>query len=364
MKNAPPRQLGYDIIKSLAIYLVCIYHFGCINVDFLKSSSLSTYFNYFFIGLYSIGVPMFFMVNGALMLNRPLELKRMIYRMITIVVLIVIWGSITLLILALKFDDHYADVFAFLKALFTLKMERINHLWFLKAMLYLYLLFPLTKLFFDNASRMTLYYMTAVIFVFTFGDKIANQLINLGAWLIGFEPLVKKQIHFFNWLNPFNEPFAYSLVYFILGGLLHRDFSRGISKSWIFTVVFLLSLIGLFLFGVFKSHTGLKIYDTVWNGYDSVFTLLMSICLFLWSQSVKIDNKTISSVFKTIGDNTLGIYFIHFILGGWVAQSLAGTVTYFPFFVNLLQGLVILSASLLIALLLRSIPFVSKLVKL
>ena len=59
-----------------AIYFVCFYHYNNLNIDFLSNPSISTYFNYFIRGIASTGVPLFFMVNGELMLNKDYDLKK------------------------------------------------------------------------------------------------------------------------------------------------------------------------------------------------------------------------------------------------------------------------------------------------
>ena len=64
------RIIGFDIIKSLAIFFVVIYHFGC--VDFGKFD-LGGYFpnsTKIIYELFASSVPLFFMVNGALLQKR------------------------------------------------------------------------------------------------------------------------------------------------------------------------------------------------------------------------------------------------------------------------------------------------------
>lgn len=74
----------FDALKTISIFLVCIYHYNALNLDIINNPGLGVYINYLFYGLSSMAVPLFFMVNGALLLNRPYRLgkhikKRFIY---------------------------------------------------------------------------------------------------------------------------------------------------------------------------------------------------------------------------------------------------------------------------------------------
>ena len=77
-----------DIVKVIAIFLVVFCHFV------LLSESIPS--NLFMSACWS-GVPMFFMVNGALLFTRPLNLKKHIYKTLTIYLVLVIWRLIYLL---------------------------------------------------------------------------------------------------------------------------------------------------------------------------------------------------------------------------------------------------------------------------
>lgn len=65
----------YDIIKVFAIFLVCYYHFNTSYIIFNEGFIFIPNFGYLIMTLASMGVPLFFMVNGALLLNKPYKFE-------------------------------------------------------------------------------------------------------------------------------------------------------------------------------------------------------------------------------------------------------------------------------------------------
>lgn len=62
-----------DAAKTLAIFLVVMYHVaGEAFIGKVHTDDYSTYFYYLVYGIATIGVPLFFTINGYLLLNRPL----------------------------------------------------------------------------------------------------------------------------------------------------------------------------------------------------------------------------------------------------------------------------------------------------
>lgn len=280
---------AYDTIKAIAIFLVVFYHVGKLNVDFLTSPDPEVYLHYFLYGFSSIGVPLFFMVNGALLLNKEkYELKKHIIKTITILVLLLVWGSITLLFFRRLYKEPFT-LAQFIQDLLQLKTGRIDYLWFLKALIYLYILFPFVKALYDH-NRHLAFYMMLVVFVFTF-----------------------SHIPYIDWINPFDSYYSYALVYFMLGAFLANHAGDERIKVIHVHALFLTSALALFFWGIYQTIQTHKIYDVVWQGYDMVFTLAMAAAVFVWCKRTTVNNSLVSCLRK-IGAYTLGIYFVHFLL--------------------------------------------------
>ncbi|GAB3526123.1 hypothetical protein GCM10027443_00930 [Pontibacter brevis] len=80
----------YEFIKVVAIYLVCLYHYGIDGYDFINNPGHSSYINYFLLGVSSTGVLLFLMVNGALLLNKGYDLKKHLFKTGAILMLLLL----------------------------------------------------------------------------------------------------------------------------------------------------------------------------------------------------------------------------------------------------------------------------------
>lgn len=334
----PIRIVSYDIIKAFGIFLVCFYHCSMLSIDFLATPTVTVYFNYFVYGISTMGVPLFFMINGALLFNRSYDIKKHAFKAVRILILITIWGVISLLLLKWIDNEQYSTA-QFVKYFLQLDSNRIGYLWFLKAIIYLYIFFPFIKALFDT-NKKYLWYMLAFIFVLTFF----------------------KFIPYIDWINPFNMNYSYALVYFILGGLLAQNTSYITMKTSYLVAIMVIAALLLFAVGVYQTNALSMIYDTVWQGYDMFIGFILTASFFLLCLRIETTNKQLQAVVKIIGDNTLGIYLIHMLITHFV-------LLYYPLkeaslMIGLLFSLFILLLSLGLTLLLKNIPFLNRLVKL
>ena len=356
------RILYLDFIKALAIYLVCFYHYNNLNVDFLSQSSFSAYLNYLIKGVASTGVPLFLMVNGALMLNKDYKLKNHIIKIINIVLVTFIWGSITLVALAIMSETKYSAN-EFIISLWNWK--GLNHLWFLRSLVCIYILYPLIKEVFDKDDKSILKYTIFTIFILTFGNVLLNIFVSIFNSCTGVNYIKGYEFNFFNDFNIFEGFYGYTLVYFIIGAVVFNKLNTNRIefnlKQQIY--IFLLGIITLFLYGIMMSYLFKEIYDTVWNGYDTVMTLVMCMSIFILAFIGRNKMKKISGIIQLIGANTLGIYFIHWIIGYWLNIYYIRVPFSSTLFMNLLFATVKLGISLNIVLILKKIPLIKLLFK-
>ncbi|HBF7094557.1 TPA: acyltransferase [Clostridioides difficile] len=357
------RLIYLDFIKVLAIYFVCFYHYNNFNTDFLSNPSISTYLSYFIKGIASTGVPLFFMVSGALMLNRNYNLNKHIRKIINIIILTIIWGMITLLILSPIKGNSYS-IPGFVKALWTWEQDTINHLWFLQTLVCVYILYPLIKEVYDIEGKKVLNYILIVIFIFTFGNVLLNMVANIVESILGINYITNHEFNFFNNFNLFRGFYAYTLVYFIVGALLLEKLKNDmrINVNQII-MIFIIGISTLFLYGVMMSNSNKEVYGTVWNGYDTIMTLLMCISIFILSYISNSKLDKLSSVVQLIGENTLGIYFVHRMVGS-ILKPYYITLTFSTSIIsNLVFGIVVMAMSLIITLVLKRIPIIKSLFK-
>lgn len=339
-----------DLLKAMAVFFVIIYHYNNLAIS---------YYNYFFESILSTCVPIFFFANGAMVLNREFNLKKHILKLITIVILTIIWGVITLLILMLIRNQHMS-LLEFAEKLVTWKEQWINHLWFLKAVVVIYIFLPLVKKSYD-AERNNLYFFLVITFFMTFGNVLLSNCVNILEFIIG-KNYLRSNANFFGEFNAFRGIYGYSIVYFILGGLFFEYKEKFYDKIWvnIAACTIVISMILLTLYSILMSKSNGELYDIVWFGYDSIPTLCMVISLFIISLRYK-ENHRILKLIGITGRNSLGIYFTHVIWGNVFLKYFRQLPYSDNIITNVLFGLFILLISLISVLLLNKVPVVKKL---
>lgn len=348
-----------DLLKVIAIFFVVIYHFNNLTINLLQTENTFSYFNYFFESIFSTCVPIFFFVNGALLLNRDFSLKKHISKLVTIVILTEVWGIITLLIL-MPIKNEYMSLFEFVKSLATWRVPWINHLWYLQALVVIYIFFPLIKKTYDS-ERNNLYFFLVIALLMTFGNVFLFNCANILEFIIG-KNYLRENINFFDEFNAFRGIYGYSIVYFILGGLFFKYKEKFYEKKWVMIAIstIVISMLFLTLYGVLMSKSNGEIYDIVWNGYDTIPTLCMVIALFILSLKYKANHK-ILKVINIVGENSLGIYFVHRIWGSLFLKYFEKLTYSHNILTNLMFTVFILSISLLTVIILKKIPIVKKL---
>lgn len=352
----------YDAIKTLAIFMVCFYHGATIEKDITVAGNITTYFHYFLFSTISVCVPLFFMVNGAIILNKEIDIKDTFLKAIKIYFLYFFWGAALLLLLKLILNDKYTTL-DFIKSVFFLKEHRTTQLWFLRALVSIYLILPLIKLAYNDTDRRYLFYTMVVIFVFSFGNNLINIVINSSYYFSEKKAFFDKNFNFFPLFNPFGGYF-YGLFYFIIGAILARRISKKttILKKYYSLPLFLFSTLVLFLYGIVMSKTNMKYFSPVWGCYDTPMTLIMSISAFIFLSSFRYENKVIKKTILLIGRNSFGIYILHIFFIRLLRPILNKSSFSNNLILNVIFVLVVMLLTLITTLILKQSRYLSTLV--
>nr|WP_210462527.1 hypothetical protein [Rufibacter roseolus] len=116
----------------------------------------------------------------------------------------------------------------------------------------------------------------------------------------------------------------------------------------------------LFSYGVMASVRQNSILDLVWSGYDTVFTLINVVAIFVLVLPYK-HQGALGKVVTLVGKNSLGIYFIHIIIGSLLEPYYKPMAFSATLGMNVGYTMVILFSSLLAVWALRKIPVVRSL---
>ncbi len=318
MNQAATRLHFLDAAKVLAIYLVVFYH---ASKHLLLGTSELTFIRYFLYGIATISVPLFFTINGYLILNRPINFKKHILKTLRLYFFTMVWAFITFLLIR-GYGANGASVGEIIHATLFLDFNVSNHLWFLFSLTSIYLLVPVVKVAFDSDDKRVILWLLFLLFIFSFGNIFANWCLQVFQHSTGqglqLEAGRIKGYSLFNaqGINPFGGLY-WGLVYFIVGGLLGR-YSQKVQKlipTWGLCLTFLIAALGLSGYGTMVSYylDGL-VFDTVFDGFSSIPGMVMTLSMLLILQNMWDVRGKIGSIVASIGANTLGIYVLHMFI--------------------------------------------------
>ena len=357
MEEKKKRLANIDLLETLAIVFVVAYHLALNPADGFLTRSVGVKISYFTNTLLSTCVPIFFFANGYLLLNRPFDLKKHIRKMVTIFALILVWSLITQPIGLLVSGEPLTVK----SVLYAVLDQRTTHFWYLSALLAIYALFPAFKSLFDSNQKAFLF-VTCVCFVLTFGYNLANNGVAVVSAIL-HRPLPTLDYPLITRMNPFRT-YGYAFVYFCVGGLAARHEDRILSipamkRNLSAAAALLIGCASLWGVGIlYTNFVDNESWDVVWNGYDTVFTMLNVLALYVLTLN---DTKDIALI-RQISVNTLGVFFLHPLVL-WLVKPF---LKQFEFLknapCNLLLAVLVTLFCTAVCMLLRRIPVVRKLV--
>ena len=274
-----------DSLKALGICLVILYHCGYSPFDSL-----------FIRGAYAICVPLFFMVNGYLMLRKEYSIKKLLLKNLKLLFVLFFWAFVSVAITMYAQGDCERGM----ESIKTLVVNSIfigkpycNHLWFLKAIFVLNVLNPILFSFIHGREN-HLRYLLIILFLCSvrFIDRCVCRFEN---------PMIGWQT-------------AFSVLYYVLG---YAIYSNSLKLKRIKTYYVIVAVIGLsvlqwiynwMLLEGFLADLNREKYwviDPVWDGYNAPFIVLLTVAVFVLFQKKLHWNN---NLWTYIGSNSLPIY--------------------------------------------------------
>lgn len=277
MSISQKRIFGYDLIKTIAIILIVNYHLGGIDYGTINPEGLYLpNFNKLLSLFCAAGVPLFFMVNGALMTPKNIGWKQTISRSLHLLFILIFWKVILQYVICQRI-------------LFI--SENMSHFWFLGTLSIVYIISVLL-----SYHKLIKILILSLLFIHPF---ITNFLLDL---VILFSPSLKP--HFWNHTGFFT---LYAVLYYFIGSWF-RD------KRLPSIISFALILFG-FLFIIFEvivmSNYFHSIYDGVNSSFPTIGALLLSLGFFMLLKEVSANKLFLNHSITFVGKNTMGIYLFH-----------------------------------------------------
>lgn len=345
-----------NVIKAISIFLVVFCH-----MTLLKSGG---YVDNISMLICWIGVPCFFMVNGALLFNKELNVKKHYKKVLTIYIVNIVWRIIYLILSTFILHTNIdftakSEIFKYIFCFKTIKGVNTGHLYFIEALISCYLIFPI---FYNNyktkEGKKCLAIFAVIIFCLTYGVNIVNFITKV------ILQSNKLDISGIRNILPFSN-YAHYLVLFIIGGFLHeyREKIQNIKYIKILSVVLLIiCLIGLSLIRYTDTKTFKWNGALLSNGYGRLCTFIMSISMFILIQGTEIKNRFVNKIVNIMGYSTLGIFYMHVPVLSICSQYLYRYIHARGVLINVLKSIVVIFVVELIIVILKKIPILKKLV--
>ena len=374
-------RYGYiDVAKTVAIVMVCSYHFALFGDAIQFSSTGGVLLSIAGIrrlawGISVACVPLFFMASGALVLTNPtFTLQKWIRSIRNLLLGYIAWRLITFTILELwqgtLLDEGWR---AYLSSIFLNGPSTVDrsYMWFIPVYACFLVVSPLFKLAFSRAEESSAFknYLIVLLCIlllihFALGD--INSIMRFFPLFSGID--ITGLYEF----SLFTTPVGMMLGYSLFGAMLHLN--RNVvstSGGWLFGCMIIAGMVWLWLrWGIESTLAGAN-WDSVFNGYYSLGGVMVTVGLFglfmklepVWRKMPKPWCKII----RAISVSTLEIYYIHWIVGytvfGFASAWLIRVSVVAPVMATYLKGIALTLLSLGIATLLRHIPLIRHLVR-
>lgn len=300
------RNISLDLLRVICCFMVIGIHVTPMFAWFenMGVSQIENILSILIQSFVRVGLPVFFIMSGMFLLNEKMDNLFVFYkkRIPAIIIPFLVYSFLHFLIN--KFQDGSVDtgsiLLTYLKSL-TNSTGISVHFWFVYCILGLYLVAPLLSLFISKIdSSKAMFTIILLIALKVYGTNI--------------KPLI-----------PFIDvpDFPVWLVYFMIGGLLHKV--PEVKMKWS-----LLGMLAGYLLTCALSYMqlygvdGIKIDYPVYDAGLNMFIFTISLYLFFKNKSFKIGDRAEKAI-VWLSANTYGVYLIHMIVFEQLTKHLDGS---------------------------------------
>ena len=350
--NEKQRVISFDVMRIIAVMMVVMVHVlsSLMNSplnskEFIVSNVIS--------GVCRIGVPLFVMISGALMLDEKKEItiKEILFKYVkNIVILLVFWSvaySVFTQASNVVLEKGGVDVKAFLKDC----IYGYTHLWFLFMLIGLYLITPILKLFVNKQNEKFVAYFLILAIIFCLLPKTLDVPI---AFLSGKDGIVG------GYFQKFSMGFVLDCtIYYLLGWYVVNVGFKPITRK----IIYILGILGLvytvFASQFFSTETN-RVSEIVFNNLSvNIFIYALAVFSFIYEVFKGKELKCEKAIIKLSG-LTFGVYVVHVAIVIVLTHFLKGQGLFIRILVEWVIAIVV---SFVATWIISKIPFVKKVVR-
>lgn len=321
------RIFYYDVLRAIAIIFVIMCHVCRTFCDTITAGTFRWLTSVVWIDIGVMGVPIFLMISGALLLNRNYDLGDFMKRRFSrILIPFVFWAllmpifKILLMGFPLTFKSYYNILF-------------FNQYWFVWMLIGLYLLVPIMNSFIHEYDIKGLEYMLIIwFFMIIF---LRDQPIDLLAQIVTKYSLGWKEF------------FAGYIGFLPLGYYLSvKDFHLSDKKMYIIGLLIFLVFTGINL--VYTCHASMETHKLMFISYRRFISTMQVVGLFLFMKYFsqycegnplgtiknKIydffkENKYVSGLILSVSVCSYGMFLVHYL---WLFLTVYISKNIFPIY--------------------------------
>lgn len=284
------KNYNMELLRVVAcIMVVCIHVTNYYSRDYGEISNASYLFSIIVNGLCRLAVPLFFMISGFLLLPEVLVIKKSIHRVWSTFCVLVLWSGIYYL-----WDLYFRHRSYHFFKIFEEPVKK--HLWFLYAILGMYVVLPFLQCMVKNMPDLLMRYFAML----WFGFMTLDYLISLFHMEIAYEvPLVGTSCY---------------LGYFIMGYIISHTMKKVNISEW--TCYFgAVACIGVMIFATYITtlETG-KHCEVFFEYRDILIAIAASLIFYNASKNgVIVFREKTKKVLAFLSAHSFTIYLCHVI---------------------------------------------------
>ncbi|WP_430109181.1 acyltransferase [Paenibacillus sp. B1-33] len=339
------RIIYVDILRILSILAVIVLH---ITADLLTRTnnfdSSSWWVSNIFNSISRFAVPVFFMISGAMMLRVKFTTYKDFYikRVLPLAIALISWSLIYALYNQYIIVNTHMNALAFLQDFGYKLLTDGNyvHLWFLYAIIAIYMTIPLISKLVQACSEKDLRYYLTMWFTISIGYRFLSDIV------------LKVTGQYFT-IPLFNIPmFTGFLGYFILG---HYLYTYSLPDKWKH-VLFNVGIASFFItpIATYFASQHLGTLDETFYGNYSITTFFMAVAVFIWFKEKEHAlheriNYKLQKMIGSISKASFSIYLIHLLIELLITQRAETEATVFQTsYVLIFNVIAVFTASYLI----------------
>ena len=293
-----------DFLRIFSMLSVIMLHVVADLLRF-KYGSVEWHFSNIITSVISVAVPVFFMISGALLLSneKSSSVKGLFKTRLTKIIIPFLFWSIIAIGYYFIADAYRNGAYGWDGLIYRIKnilsQPATIHLWFMYALIPIYLLLPFLKTLIDKMEKTQAIYMLALWLICS---VIYTTIQNLFPEAIRI-PLTVNSAFNLNFIGGY-------IGFFVLGYYLH-NFKINLKNKWLILIA---------IVDVCIIACGTYIFTTRYNGYfegfkvyTGLFTTILSICIFLIFKNLffNMEKFKYSKITDSVGAMSFPVYLVH-----------------------------------------------------